>query len=123
MFDDFPAGFEEFHSESIWTWCFPTGHFLESLINFFRGNRFVQEYVLFLGNQAWNMLDYPLNGLRSILMQFLGYPMEVSNHSTFDLLMGLALDYILVLDLQDFFVGSSGHGCSMETLGVPFSFP
>jgi len=65
MFENFPVGFEELHCEAVWTWCFPIGNFLESLVNLFYGNIFVQEGVLFLGDQVWNMLGYPLNGLQS----------------------------------------------------------
>jgi hypothetical protein len=63
MYDYFLAGFEEFHSEAIWTWCFPTGQFLEILVHLFHGDRFVQEDVLLVSDQAWYMLGYPLNGL------------------------------------------------------------
>ena len=69
-----------------------------------------------------DVLSYPLDGLRSVFIGFLGYPMEVIYQSIFNLLVGFSLDPILILNFQDFVVGSSGHGCSMKKLGVPFSF-
>jgi hypothetical protein len=87
MLDNFPAGFEKFHCEAIWTWGFPIGHFLEYLVNFLLRNGFVQVVILFLGGQAGDMMDYPLYGLRSVLVGFLGYLVEVDYQSSFDLLM------------------------------------
>jgi hypothetical protein len=66
------------------------------------------------------MMEHHLYGLRSILVRFLGYPMEVVYQSCFDVLMGLSFYAIRVPYLQEFFVGSSVHGCSMKKLGVPF---
>jgi hypothetical protein len=48
--------------------------------------------------------------------------MEVAYQSILYLLVGFSLDPILILNFQDFVVGSSGNGCSMEKLGVPLSF-
>jgi hypothetical protein len=69
------------------------------------------------------VLSYPLDGLRSVFVGFLGYPMEVIYQSIFNLLVGFSLDPILILNFQDFIVGSSGNGCSMKKLGVPLTFP
>jgi hypothetical protein len=77
MFDNFLAGFEKLHYEEVWTWGFLVGHFLEYLVNFLPYNGFVQVVILFLGDQVMDMLNYPLYGLRSFLVGFLGYPLEV----------------------------------------------
>ena len=87
MFDNFPTGFEKLHCEAIWTWGFLVGHFLECLVNFILNNGFVQVVILFLGDQVRYMLDYPLYGLRSVLVGFLGYPVEVVYQNCFDVLM------------------------------------
>jgi len=68
------------------------------------------------------VLCYPLDGLRSAFFGFLGYPMEVTYQIIFNLLVGFSLDPILILNFQDFVVGSSSNGCSMKKLGVPLSF-
>jgi len=87
MFDNFLAGFEKIHCESIWIWGFPVGHFLEYLRNFLFRNGFVQVVILFLGDQVRDMLDYPLYGLHSILVEFLIYLVEVVYQSSFNLLI------------------------------------
>ena len=87
MFDNFPAGFEKLQCEAIWTWGIPVGHILEYLFNFLLHNGFVQVIVLFPGDHVGDMLDYPLYGLCFILVGFMGYPLEVIYHSSFDLLM------------------------------------
>jgi hypothetical protein len=69
-----------------------------------------------------DVLRNPLDGLRSVFVGFLGYPMEVTYQGIFNLLVGFSLDPILILNFQDFVVGSSGNGCSMKKLGVPLSF-
>jgi hypothetical protein len=69
-----------------------------------------------------DVLCYPLDGLRSVFVGFLSYPMEVNYQSIFNLLMLFSLDPILIVNFQDFVVGSSGNGCSMKKLGVPLSF-
>ena len=68
------------------------------------------------------MLGYPLNGLHSVLVGFLGYPVEVVYQSCFDVLMGLSFYSIRVPYLQYFVMGSSGYGCSVKELDVPFPF-
>ena len=69
------------------------------------------------------MLDFPLYGLFYVLVRFLVYLVEVVYQSSLYLLMLLFLYSILVLNLHDFFMGSSGHGCFMKKHGVLLSFP
>jgi len=87
MFDNIPTRFEELHCETIWTWGFSIGNFLECLVNFLLRNGLVQVVILFFSDQARDMLDYPLYGLCSILVGFLGYAVEVVYQSCFDVLM------------------------------------
>jgi hypothetical protein len=68
------------------------------------------------------VLHNPLDGLSLVFVGFLGYPTEVTYHGIFNILVGFSLDPILILNFQDFFVGSSGNGCSMKKIGVPLSF-
>jgi hypothetical protein len=68
------------------------------------------------------VLRYPLDGLCSVFVGFLGYPMEVTYQDIFNLLVVFSLDPILILNFQYFVVGSSSNGCSMKKLGVPLSF-
>jgi hypothetical protein len=91
------------------------------MVYFLLRNGLDQVVVLFICYQARDMLDYLLYGLHSILVRFLGYPVEVVYQIYFDVLMGLSFYAILVSNLQDFVVGSSGHGCSMKKLGVPLA--
>jgi hypothetical protein len=68
------------------------------------------------------VLSYPLYDLRSVLVGFLGYPMEVVYQYIFNLLVGLSLDPILTMNFKDFVVGSSSNGGSMEKPCIPLSF-
>ena len=120
MFDEFPTIFEELRCEPIWAWGFSIGHFLECLVYFFLRNGLDQVFVLFFCYQARDVLGHLLYGLCSILIGFLGDPMEVIYQSCFDVLMGLSFYSIRVPYLQYFVMGSSSHGCSMKELGVPF---
>ena len=122
MFDNFPVGFEEIQCETIWAWGFSIGHFLECLVYFLLHNGFDQVVVFFICYKVRDILNYILYGLLSILVRFLGYPVEVVYQSCFNILMGLCFYAILVPYLQDFVVGSSSRACSMKKLGVPFSF-
>jgi hypothetical protein len=68
------------------------------------------------------VLSYPLYGLHSVLVGFLGYPMEVVYQYIFNLLVGISLDPILISNFLDFVVGSSSNGCSMKKPCIPLSF-
>jgi len=48
--------------------------------------------------------------------------MEVIYQYILNLLVGFSLNPILILNFQDFVVGSSGNGCSMKKLGILLSF-
>ena len=101
MFDYFPVGFEELHCETIWAWGFSIGHFLECLVYFLLHNGFDQVVVFFIYYKVRDILNYILYGLLSILVRFLGYPVEVVYQSCFDFLMGFYFYAILVPCLQD----------------------
>ena len=77
MFDNFLAGSEELHCESIRAWSFPIGHFLECLVDLLLSYGFVQIVILFFSDQSRDMSRYPLYGRRSVLVWFLGYPLEM----------------------------------------------
>jgi hypothetical protein len=87
MFDEFPTGFEELDCETIWALGFSIGHFLECLVYFLLRNGLVQVVILFLCYQVRDILDNILYGLRSILVRFLGYPVEVVYQSCFNVLV------------------------------------
>jgi hypothetical protein len=61
-----------------------------------------------------DVMSYPFYGLHSVFVGFLGYPMEVIYSSIYNILVVFSLDPILILNSQDFVVGSSGNGCSMK---------
>jgi hypothetical protein len=70
-----------------------------------------------------DVMSYPLDGLCSIFVGFLSYPVEVIYQSIFNILVGFSLDPILILNFHYFIVGSFGNGFSMKKLGVSLTFP
>jgi hypothetical protein len=68
------------------------------------------------------VLGYPLYGLSSILVRFLGYPLEVIDQCIFNFLVGFSFNPIIIPNFQDFVVGSSFYGGSMKELGISLPF-
>jgi len=122
MLNHFPVGFEEFHHETIQAWGLSIGYLLDHLVNLFLYDWFAKANIMILCDQLGDVMNYSLYGLRSILVGFLGYPVEVIHHCVLNFLVGLSFESIPIPNLQDFVMGFSCNICSMKKFGVSLPF-
>jgi hypothetical protein len=114
MLNHIQASFKKFHCEAIWASGLSIWHLLDQLVNFFLRYGFEKVDIVFLYYQLRDVPYYPLDCFGPVQVGLFSYPLEMFDQSVFNVLVGLSLYPILILDLHNFVMRSSHYSCFVE---------